>query len=83
MSPYFLMMVFKLITNFKQLFTRAAKGRMLPTIRFHCIEIGSYRVKRGFQKVMKLSAEGGRRHFLAHFCENLESLHPPLEFSIA
>jgi hypothetical protein len=78
-----LLMAFKLITIFEQLFTRTAKGRMLPTIWLHCIAIGSERVKCGSQKVLKQSAEGGRRHFLAQFCENLESLHPPLEFSIA
>ncbi|NDA62859.1 MAG: hypothetical protein EBX50_12570, partial [Chitinophagia bacterium] len=39
--------------------------------------------KRGSQKVMKLSAEGRRRHFLAHFFENLETLHPLFEFSNA
>ena len=79
----YVMMAYNLMAIFKQLVMRTAKGRMLSTIRFQCIAIGSYLVKRGSQKVMKLSAEGRRRHFLAHFFENLETLHPPFEFSNA
>jgi hypothetical protein len=79
----YVMMAYNLMAIFKQLVMRTEKGRMLSTIRFQCIAIGSYLVKRGSQKVMKLSAEGRRRHFLAHFFENLETLHPPFEFSNA
>ena len=79
----YVMMAYNLMAIFKQLVMRTAKGRMLSTIRFQCIAIGSYLVKRGSQKVMKLSAEGRRRHFLAHFFENLETLHPPFELTNA
>jgi hypothetical protein len=77
------MMAYNLLAIFKQMVMRTAKGRMLSTIRFQFIAIGSYRVKLGSQKVMKRSAEGRRGHFFAHFFENLETLHPPFEFSNA
>jgi hypothetical protein len=79
----YVMMAYNLMAIFKQLVMRTAKGRMLSTIRFQCIAIGSYLIKRGSQNVMKLSAEVQRRHFLAHFFENLETLHPPFKFSNA
>jgi len=75
------MMAYNLMAIFKQLVMRTVKGRMLSNIWFQCIAIGSYLIKRGSHKVMKLSAEGRRRHFLAHFYENLETLQPPFEFS--
>lgn len=62
---------------------RTEKGKMLSTIRFQCIAIGSYLAKRGTKKTMKVSAEERRRHFLEHFFENLEELHYPFEFSNA
>jgi hypothetical protein len=81
--PFFLMIAYNLMANFKQLVMRNAKGRMLSTKRFHCTAIGSNRVKRGSQTAMNRSAEGRPRHFLAHFFKNLEMLRPLIEFSQA
>jgi hypothetical protein len=83
-SPFFLMMAYNLMANFKQLVMRTVKGRMLSGIRFLYTVLGSYRrVKRGSHKVMNRSAEGRRRHFLEQFLENLEPLHPLFGFSQA
>jgi hypothetical protein len=43
----YVMMAYNLMAIFKQLVMRTAKGRMLSTIRFQCIAIGSYLIKRG------------------------------------
>ena len=79
-APLFLMIAYNLMAIFKQLVMFTAKGRMLSNIRFQCTAKGSYLVKRGSQKVMKLYVEVRRRHFLAHVFENLESPNPPFKF---
>jgi hypothetical protein len=68
---------------FKQKVMQTQKGKSLSTLRFQCIAIGSYLVKKGRGKIMKLPAEGERRHFLEHFFSNLEELKPPFSFSNA
>lgn len=44
------------------------------------IAIGSYLTKRGRNSVLKLSAEGKRRHFLEHLFNKLEVIRPPYRF---
>lgn len=56
---------------------------MLSTLKFQCIAIGSYLVKDGRKKIMKLDAEGKRRHFLEYFFDQIEELSPPFNFSNA
>lgn len=46
----------------------------LSTLRFQCIAIGSYLVKSGRKKKMKLSAEGKRKHFLEHVFKEAENI---------
>jgi hypothetical protein len=79
----YVMIAYNVMAIFKQWVMLTQKGKMLSSIRFQCIAIGSYLVKNGRKKVLKLSAEGKRRHFLEHFFSNLEVLKPPFKFSNA
>jgi hypothetical protein len=79
----YVMVAYNVMAVFKQAVMQSKKGKMLSTIRFQCIAIGSYLVKKGSKKSMKLSAKGKQRHFLEHFFQNLEVLEPPFKFSNA
>jgi Transposase DDE domain group 1 len=79
----FVMVAYNIMTLFKQAIMNSERNHRLPTIRFQCIAIGSYLTKRSRKLVMKLSAEGRRRHFLEHLFEKLEVIRPPYKFSNA
>lgn len=79
----FVMFAYNLMSLFKQAVLNESGGKRLSTVKFQCIAIGSYLVKNGRTKRLKLSAEGKRRHFLEHFFSNLECLKPPFQFSNA
>lgn len=79
----YVMLAYNIMAAFKQWVMRSPKGKMLSTIRFQCIAIGSYLITRGRGKRLQLSAVGHRRHFLEHFFSNLELLKPPFRFSNA
>jgi hypothetical protein len=78
-----IMVAYNVMALFRQQVMTSRKAHQLSTIRFQCIAIGSYLIKSGRNKKMKLSAEGKRRHFLEHFFDNLEHLKPPFQFPIA
>lgn len=80
----FILLTYNIMALFKQkVMTNSRVQHQLSTIRFQCIAIGSYLVKNGRNKVMKLSAQGRRRHFLEHFFDQVELLKPPFKFAIA
>lgn len=79
----YVMLAYNVMALFKQWVMKSPKGKMLSTIKFQCIAIGSYTITKGRNKILKLSAEGKRRHFLELFFSNLETLKPPFKFSNA
>lgn len=80
----YILLAYNLMALFKQkVMTTSKVPHQLSTIRFQCIAVGSYLVKNGRSKVMKLSAEGRRRHFLEHFFDQVEFLKPPFKFLAA
>jgi hypothetical protein len=84
MGIRFILLTYNIMALFKQkVMTNSRVQHQLSTIRFQCIAIGSYLVKNGRNKVMKLSAQGRRRHFLEHFFDQVELLKPPFKFAIA
>jgi hypothetical protein len=74
---------YNVMALFKQKVMTSPTKPMLSTLRFQCIAIGSYLVKDGRKKIMKLAAEGKRRHFLEYFFDQIEELSPPFNFSNA
>ena len=79
----FVLLAYNLMTIFKQAMMQPRVNHRLETVKFQCIAIGSYLVSSGRKKVLKLSAEGRRRHFLTHVFKNVEYLKPPYSFSNA
>lgn len=77
MLTYNIMMIFK-----KKIMTSKHRQR-LSTIKFQCIALGSYVVKNGRNKMLKLSAEGKRRHFLEKIFDKVEALPPDFQISNA
>ena len=80
----YILLAYNIMALFKQkVMTNSRVQHQLSTIRFQCIAVGSYLVKNGRSKVMKLSAQGRRRHFLEHFFDQVELLKPPFKFVAA
>jgi len=79
----FILLAYNIMALFKQKVMTGQGAHQLATIRFQCIAIGSYMVQSGRKRILKLSAEGKRRHFLEHFFDQVELLEPPFKFSIA
>lgn len=79
----YVMIAYNVMAIFKQLVMRTQKGKMLSTIKFQCIAIGSYLQGKGKKTTLKLAAKGRKRHFLENFFGNLEVLKPPFQFSNA
>jgi hypothetical protein len=78
-----IMIAYNIMALFRQKVMTSRQATRLQTIKFQCIAIGSYLVKDGRKKKLKLAAEGKRRHFLEHFFSNLEVLDSPFTFSNA
>jgi hypothetical protein len=79
----FIMIAYNIMALFRQKIMTSGNAKRLQTIKFQCIAIGSYLVKSGRKKKLKLAAEGKRRHFLEHFFSKLEVLDSPFKFSTA
>lgn len=77
------MLAYDLMSLFKQKVLTSPKGRYLSTVRFECIEIGSYLVRGQGKKKMKMAATGSKKHFLEHLFKNVRMLEPPFRFSNA
>jgi hypothetical protein len=79
----FVLLAYNIMTIFKQAMMQPRVNHRLSTVKFQCVAIGSYLVSSGRKKILKLSAEGKRRHFLEHIFKNVSSISPPYTFSIA
>ena len=76
-----IMVAYNIMIIFKQSALVSKHSHRLATIKFQCIALGSYVVKRGRNKMLKLSAEGKRRHFLEKIFDKVELL--PANFQIS
>ena len=79
----FVLLAYNIMVIFKQAMMQPRINHRLSTIKFQCIAIGSYLIRSGRKKILKLSAEGKRRHFLEHIFKNVSGINPPYTFSIA
>ncbi len=79
----FIMVAFNIMVIFKQSLVTSKHSHRLSTIKFQCIALGSYIVRNGRNKILKLSAEGKRRHFLEKIFEKVELLPPNFKISNA
>jgi hypothetical protein len=79
----FVLIAYNVMAIFKQAMLQPRVNHRLSTVKFQCIAIGSYLVQSGRKKILKLSAEGKRRHFLEHIFKKTAEKSPPYSFSIA
>ena len=79
----FIMLAYNIMVIFKQSVLTSKHSHRLSTIKFQCIALGSYVVKNGRNKMLKLSAEGKRRHFLEKIFNKVELLPPNFHISNA
>jgi len=79
----FTMLAYNIMSLFRQQVLLSKSAKRLNTLKFQCIAIGSYLGLKNGKKVLKLSAEGKRRHFLEHIFGNVDRLEPPFKFSNA
>ena len=79
----FIMMAYNIMIIFKQYAFKSKHVHKLSTIKFQCIAIGSYVIKRGRNKMLKLSGSGKRRHFLEKVFDNIEKIPPDFSIPIA
>ena len=77
------MVAYNIMLIFKRAIMKGDAVKRMATVRFQCIAIGSYLTNSGRKKILKLSAEGKRRHFLELLFEKLEVIEPPYRFSNA
>lgn len=71
-----IMLAYNIMVIFKQSVMTSKHSHRLSTIKFQCIALGSFIVKNGRNKILKLSAEGKRRHFLEKIFEKVDLLPP-------
>lgn len=76
-----IMLAYNIMVIFKQSVLTSKHRHRLSTIKFQCIALGSYVVKNGRNKTLKLSAEGRRRHFLEKIFMRVELL--PYNFTVS
>lgn len=70
---------YNLMALFKQNVIKGKKNRMLSTIKFQCIAIGSYLTSSGRQNVLNMAATGEKRQFLEKLFRKLDDWEPPNE----
>ena len=74
------MVAYNIMSLFKQKAMQVSGRNQLSTVKFQYTAIGSYLVTSGRKKLLKLAAEGKRRHFLEHIFDKLEHLKPHFVF---
>jgi len=74
------MAAYNIMSLFKQKAMQVSGRNQLSNVKFQYTAIGSYLVTSGRKKLLKLAAEGKRRHFLEHIFDNLEHLKPHFVF---
>ncbi|MEI2822044.1 MAG: transposase [Chitinophagaceae bacterium] len=73
----FIMIAYNLMSLFKQVVIPAKAKPMLKTIRYTTLNIGSYIVKTGRDKVLKMSLQMKRRKWITQLWSNIENIKQP------
>jgi len=77
------MVAYNLMSLFKMTILKYKHLPMLSSIKFQCIAIGSYLVKRSRKKELKLAVKDKRRSFIEELFQKVENIKPPFSFSNA
>lgn len=73
----FLMIAYNLMSLFKQVVVRDKVRPTLKTLRYKCLGVGSYVVKNGTQKILKMSIAMKRRNWITKLWQTAGSVSSP------
>lgn len=73
----FLMVAYNLMSLFKQVVVKNKVRPTLKTLRYSCLAVGSYIVKNGTQKILKMSVNMRRRSWIAKLWETANNIQSP------
>ena len=73
----FIMIAFNLMSLFKQVIIKDKVRPMLKTIRYSCLGIGSYIIKNGRDRILKMSLNIKRRSWITKLWENAADIDSP------
>ncbi len=73
----FIMIAYNLMSLFKQVVIPAKEKPTLKTIRYTTINAGSYLVKKGRDRVLKMSIQMKRRKWIANLWQNIDNIKQP------
>lgn len=77
------MVAYNLMSLFRQTILKFKHQPVLSTIKFQCIAIGSYLVKRSRKSELKLAVKEKRRSFFEQLFQNLSKMNAPFSISNA
>lgn len=70
----FIMMAYNLMNLFKQVVMRKETIPLLKTIRYTTLNIGSYLVKNGRDRILKMSLKMKRRSWITRLWEQMDNI---------
>jgi hypothetical protein len=73
----FIMVAYNLMSLFKQVIVQDKVRPTLKTLRYSCLGIGSYIVKNGSERILKMSLNMKRRSWITKLWENGNSILSP------
>jgi hypothetical protein len=73
----FLMIAYNLMSLFKQVLVQNKVRPTLKTLRYSCLGIGSYIVKNGTQRILRMSVNMRRRSWITRLWENADKIQFP------
>jgi hypothetical protein len=73
----FVMIAYNLMSLFRHLVLQTKTQHTLSVLRFKCFAIGSWIVKRGRKKILKLSVDREKRKWIDGLFSNVREIQPP------
>ena len=73
----FIMVAYNLMSLFKQVIVQDKVRPTLKTLRYSCLGIGSYMVKNGSERILKMSLNMKRRSWITKLWENGNTISSP------
>ena len=73
----FIMIAYNLMSLFKQVVIPSKAKPTLKTIRYTTLNVGSYLVKNGRDRVLKMSLQMKRRKWISHLWKNMDDIKQP------
>jgi hypothetical protein len=76
----FVMMAYNFISLFRQVILKTKVHERMKTLRYKVFAIGGYIIKKGNQRILKLSLAMKRREWFTGLWMNINNIHSPPSF---